>query len=39
MIAIAPKFEHSVPWFSPMAAAMEIEEAEFRAVEDGLHFV
>ena len=35
----APKFEHSVPWFWPMAAAMEMEEAEFRAVEDGLHFV
>ncbi|WP_127904319.1 alpha/beta fold hydrolase [Solirhodobacter olei] len=39
MTAVAPKYEHSVPWFWPMAAAMEMEEAEFRAVEDGLHFV
>jgi len=34
-----PAFEHSVPWFWPMAAAMEMQAAGFRAVEDGLHYM
>jgi len=34
-----PTMEHSVPWFWPMAAALELEAAGFQAVEDGFHFV
>ncbi|RYH09412.1 alpha/beta fold hydrolase [Tropicimonas sp. IMCC6043] len=34
-----PTFEHSVPWFWPMATALEMEAEGLRAWEDGLHFV
>ncbi|ARE38622.1 Polyhydroxyalkanoic acid synthase [Rhodovulum sp. P5] len=33
------KYEHSVPWFWPMAAAMEMEAAGLRAWEDELRFI
>lgn len=34
-----PRHEHSVPWFWPMAAAIEMEEAGIRAFEDNLRFL
>jgi poly(3-hydroxybutyrate) depolymerase len=33
-----PRHEHSVPWFWPMAAAIEMEEAGIRAFADNMRF-
>ncbi|MEZ5776471.1 MAG: alpha/beta fold hydrolase [Hyphomicrobiaceae bacterium] len=35
---VKPIHEHSVPWFWPMAAAIEIEEAGLKAFEDNLRY-
>ncbi|MBT9383615.1 alpha/beta fold hydrolase [Pseudooceanicola sp. CBS1P-1] len=35
----SPKIEHSVPWFWPMAAWMEMEDAGFKALEDSLRYI
>ncbi|MFC2967206.1 alpha/beta fold hydrolase [Acidimangrovimonas pyrenivorans] len=33
------KYEHSVPWFWPMAAGLEMEEAGLQAFQDNLKFL
>ncbi|MCY0146361.1 alpha/beta fold hydrolase [Hoeflea sp. G2-23] len=35
----APRHEHSVPWFWPMAAAIEMEQAGMKLFRDNLRFV
>lgn len=34
-----PKYEHSVPWFWPMAAAIEIEKDGLKLFQDNMHFI
>lgn len=34
-----PLHEHSVPWFWPMAAALELEKSELQVFEDNMRFV
>jgi poly(3-hydroxybutyrate) depolymerase len=38
-IAQRPKYEHSVPWFWPLAAAIEMEEEGLRLFRDNLKFI
>lgn len=38
-IAKKPQFEHSVPWFWPMAAAIEMDEAGLQMFQDNMRFV
>jgi poly(3-hydroxybutyrate) depolymerase len=37
--AINPKWEHSVPWFWPYAAAIELGDEGLRIFKDNLKFV
>lgn len=39
MTGMAPTFGHSAQCVGPMAAEVKMEEVEFRAPRDGLHFV
>ncbi|MCA8965512.1 MAG: esterase, partial [Planctomycetes bacterium] len=34
-----PAHEHTVPWFWPLAAAMELEQEGLRIVEDNLRYI
>lgn len=38
MTEVAPRHEHSVPWFWPMAAAIELGEEGLRQFQDNLQF-
>lgn len=35
----SPRHEHSVPWFWPMAGAIELEEAGLKAFRDNLRYI
>lgn len=36
--AVPPRHEHSVPWFWPMAAAIELGEEGLKQFQDNLRF-
>ena len=38
-VAHHPRQEHSVPWFWPMAAAIELGEAGMKLFQDNLRYV